>query len=43
MLPPGQKNAYEAFYAATADNGILDARTTVVAQLAAAFVAGCYP
>lgn len=43
MLPPEQKDRYEAFFAATADNGILDRKTTVMIQLAASMVAGCAP
>ena len=43
MLPARQKETYEAFFAATADNGLLDSRTTVMIQLAASFAIGCYP
>jgi hypothetical protein len=43
MLPENQKEAYEAFYASTVDNGIVDEKTTVMIQLAASFVIGCYP
>jgi hypothetical protein len=43
MLPPEQRHAYEAFFASTADNRLLDAKTTAMVQLAAAFVIGCYP
>jgi hypothetical protein len=43
MLPPEQKNRYEAFFASTADNGILDSKTTVMIQRAASMVAGCFP
>jgi hypothetical protein len=43
MLPHIQKERYEAFFASTADNGILDRKTTVMIQLAASFVVGCYP
>jgi hypothetical protein len=43
MLPEKQKQAYEAFYATTAKNGILDPKTTVMVQLAASFAIGCYP
>ena len=43
MLPPELNERYEAFFAATADNGILDSKTTVMIQLAAAMVAGCHP
>ena len=43
MLPPEQKKRYEAFFASTADNGILDSKTTVMIQLGASMIAGCYP
>ncbi len=43
MLPNRQKEAYEAFYETTANNGILDPQTTVMVQLAASFIMGCYP
>jgi alkylhydroperoxidase/carboxymuconolactone decarboxylase family protein YurZ len=43
MLPEKQKQAYEAFYNSTAESGILDPKTTVMVQLAAAFALGCYP
>ena len=43
MLPENQKEAYEAFYGSTVDNGIIDEKTTVMIQLAASFAIGCYP
>ena len=43
MLPERQKQTYEAFFESTADGRLLDAKATVIAQLAAAFVIGCYP
>lgn len=43
MLPQKQKECYEAFFASTADNGILESKTTVMLQLAASFAIGCYP
>ena len=43
VLPMHQKEAYEAFFEATEENGILDPKTTVMIQLAASFAIGCYP
>lgn len=43
MLPEKLEKKYTDFYAATAENGTIDARTTVMIQLAAAFAVGCYP
>lgn len=43
MLPRRQKETYEAFFASTCDNGLLDPQTTVMIQLAASFESGCYP
>ena len=43
MLPPEQKERYEAFFAATEDNTVLGPKTTVMIQLAASMVAGCAP
>lgn len=43
MLPEKQKQAYEAFYKSAAENEILDAKTTLMVQLASAFATGCYP
>ena len=43
MLPEKQKQAYEKFYESTAKNEIIDQKTTVMIQLAASFVIGCYP
>ena len=43
MLPKRQKQTYEEFFESTAKNEILDQKTTVMIQLAASFVMGCYP
>ena len=43
MLPAKQAQAYDAFFESTAQNEVLDRKTTVMIQLAAAFVMGCYP
>lgn len=43
MLPEMQRRTYEAFLTSTTSNEILDQKTTVMVQLAAAFVIGCYP
>ena len=43
MLPQMQKQAYEAFYEATAENDVLDPKTTLMIQLAVSFAIGCYP
>ena len=43
MLPKRQELKYEEFFASTAKNDILDQKTTIMIQLAASFVAGCYP
>ncbi len=43
MLPAKQAKAYEAFFESTAHNEVLDQKTTVMIQLAAAFAIGCYP
>lgn len=43
MLPEKMKEAYEHFYSAAAENGVLDKKTTRMIQLAAAFAIGCYP
>ena len=43
MLPEKQESAYEQFYASTANNEILEQKTTVMIQLAASFAIGCYP
>jgi hypothetical protein len=43
MLPIQQKERYEAFFASTTENGILDPKTTVMIQLAVSFAIGCYP
>jgi len=43
LLPERQKQTYEEFYESTSENEILDRETTVMIQLAASFVIGCYP
>ncbi len=43
MLPEVQKQTYKAFFESTAENKILDQKTTVMIQLAASFAIGCYP
>jgi len=43
LLPKKQKHAYEAFYESTANNEILDQKTTLMIQLATSFAIGCYP
>ncbi len=43
MLPKKQQAKYEEFFASTVNNEILDKKTTVMIQLAAAFVVGCSP
>ena len=43
MLPEKQKHAYEAFYESTANNDILDQKSTLMIQLATSFAIGCYP
>ena len=43
MLPATPKQTYEAFFASTAANDILDPKATLMIQLAAAFAIGCYP
>jgi len=43
MLPAKQANAYDSFSESTAQNEVLDRKTTVMIQLAAAFAIGCYP
>ena len=43
MLPEKQLSAYQAFYAAAADNEVLDPKVTVMIQLAASMAIGCYP
>ena len=43
MLPAKQKQTYEAFFASTDTNDILDPKTTLMIQLAASFIIGCYP
>jgi len=43
MLPAKQADAYGSFIESTAQNELLDRKTTVMIQLASAFVIGCYP
>jgi len=43
MLPERQKKSYEEFFESTANNGILDQKTTAMIQLATSFALGCYP
>ena len=43
MLPEKLKKKYTDFYEATVESGTIDARTTVMIQLAASFAIGCYP
>jgi hypothetical protein len=43
MLPVKQQQAYNNFYNTTLENGIFDAKTTLLLQLAASMAIGCYP
>ncbi len=43
MLPAKQAKAYDAFFESTAQNEVLDRKTTLMIQMAAAFAIGCYP
>ncbi len=43
MLPDAQKTKFEAFFQSTAENGLLDSKTTTMVQLAVSFAIGCYP
>jgi len=43
MLPDKQQQAYNNFYKTALDNGIFDAKTTRLLQLAASMAIGCYP
>jgi len=43
MLPEKQSKAYTDFYNSTNHNEILDSKTTLLIQLAAAMSVGCYP
>lgn len=43
MLPEKQKKTYTDFFESTVENEILDKKTTLMIQLAAAFAIGCYP
>ena len=42
MLTERQNKKYDAFFESTAENEILDQRSTLMVQLAAAFIIGCY-
>ena len=43
MLTQSVQRKYEEFFESTANNEQLDSKTTVMIQLAAAFILGCYP
>jgi hypothetical protein len=43
MLPDKQQKAYTEFYNAASQNDILDSKTTLMIQLAAALAIGCTP
>ncbi len=43
MLLGKQKKTYETFYESTANNELLDKKTTVMIQLSSSFAIGCYP
>lgn len=43
MLPEEINNKYTEFYNSTANNNVLDEKTTVLIQLAASMSIGCYP
>jgi hypothetical protein len=43
MLPEKQKQAYEAFFESTENNGIIEPKATLMIQLAASLAIGCYP
>ena len=43
MLSEETGKAWDAFYSAARDNDVLDPKTTVLVQVAAAMAAGCYP
>ncbi|MGM0453152.1 MAG: carboxymuconolactone decarboxylase family protein [Thermodesulfobacteriota bacterium] len=43
MLPEHQQRTYDAFFKSTAENDILDPKTTTLIQLATSFALGCYP
>ena len=43
MLPEKQNKAFSEFYETTAKNDILNPKTTVLIQMAAAMAIGCYP
>jgi len=43
MLPKRQGKVFEEFYDSARNNEILDSRTTLLVQMAAAMAVGCYP
>jgi len=43
MLPEKLQQTYEAFFNAASENEVLDPKTTVLVQMAAAMAIGCYP
>jgi len=43
MLSEKQNKAYTEFYNSTNSSEILDSKTTLIIQLAAAMAVGCYP
>jgi hypothetical protein len=43
MLPPKQKQAYDAFYQTARKNEFLDPKTTLLIHLASAMAFACYP
>ncbi len=43
MLSEKQAAAFEKFFDAARDNGVLDGKTTLLVQLGAAMAVGCYP
>jgi hypothetical protein len=43
MLPPEQRNAFNAFYDSVRDESVLDKNSTIMIGLAAAMAAGCDP
>ncbi|HEV7374018.1 MAG TPA: hypothetical protein VGN95_04850 [Pyrinomonadaceae bacterium] len=43
LLLKQQKRAFAEFYRSARNNGILDARTTLMIHLAVALAVGCYP
>lgn len=43
MLPRKQAKAYSEFYDSARNNGVLDAKVTVMIHLASAMALACYP